>query len=81
MTRLKNETLAAVGAQLSIPQYDRSKLKPGILHVGVGNFHRAHQAIYLDALQNLDFDPEEPPPAGPAEPATEPVAEESGEDT
>lgn len=58
MTRLKNETLAAVGAQLSIPQYDRSKLKPGILHVGVGNFHRAHQAIYLDALQNLDFDPD-----------------------
>jgi len=32
------------------PGYDRAALRPGILHVGVGNFHRAHQAVYLDDL-------------------------------
>jgi len=32
------------------PAYDRSQLKPGIVHFGVGNFHRAHQAVYLDDL-------------------------------
>ncbi len=32
------------------PGYDRSKLTPGIVHIGVGNFHRAHQAWYLHQL-------------------------------
>ncbi|RHZ94348.1 mannitol dehydrogenase family protein [Cereibacter sphaeroides] len=32
------------------PAYDRSSLTPGIVHIGVGNFHRAHQAVYLDDL-------------------------------
>jgi len=32
------------------PQYDRSALTPGIVHIGVGNFHRAHQAWYLHRL-------------------------------
>lgn len=38
--------------QLSIkrPEYDRSRLTPGIVHIGVGNFHRAHQAWYLHRL-------------------------------
>ena len=35
------------------PQYDRKELKAGILHVGVGNFHRAHQAAYIDDLIGL----------------------------
>ncbi|WP_108397060.1 mannitol dehydrogenase family protein [Devosia submarina] len=34
----------------AIPAYDRSTLTPGIVHIGVGNFHRAHQAVYLDDL-------------------------------
>lgn len=34
------------------PAYDREALVPGILHFGVGNFHRAHQAAYLDDLFN-----------------------------
>lgn len=33
-----------------MPTYDRSALSPGIVHIGVGNFHRAHQAVYLDEL-------------------------------
>jgi mannitol 2-dehydrogenase len=32
------------------PQYDRARLTPGILHIGLGNFHRAHMATYLDDL-------------------------------
>ncbi|WP_103172652.1 mannitol dehydrogenase family protein [Paracoccus sp. SY] len=32
------------------PGYDRAGLRPGIVHVGVGNFHRAHMAWYLDQL-------------------------------
>ena len=41
------------------PQYDRSKLSPGIVHIGVGNFHRAHLSWYLHRLmqknKNLDW--------------------------
>ena len=32
------------------PAYDRSRLTPGIVHIGLGNFHRAHMAVYLDDL-------------------------------
>ncbi|OYW58094.1 MAG: mannitol dehydrogenase [Rhodobacterales bacterium 12-65-15] len=35
---------------LQRPAYDRSKLTPGIVHIGLGNFHRAHMAVYLDDL-------------------------------
>ncbi|MDB3936240.1 mannitol dehydrogenase family protein [Granulosicoccus sp.] len=38
------------------PRYARSSLSAGILHFGVGNFHRAHQGIYLDALMNAGQD-------------------------
>ena len=34
------------------PAYDRGSLKAGIVHFGVGNFHRSHQAVYLDDLFN-----------------------------
>ena len=33
---------------MAAPSYDRSRLKRGIAHFGVGNFHRAHQAFYID---------------------------------
>jgi mannitol 2-dehydrogenase len=32
------------------PAYDRKALTPGIVHIGLGNFHRAHMAVYLDDL-------------------------------
>lgn len=35
---------------MSFPTYDRTALAPGIVHIGVGAFHRAHQGSYLDAL-------------------------------
>lgn len=34
------------------PSYDRSDLSVGIVHFGVGNFHRSHHAMYLDRLFN-----------------------------
>ncbi len=37
----------------ALPGYDRSRLTPGIVHIGLGNFHRAHMAVYLDDLFNL----------------------------
>ena len=38
--------------RIPVPAYDRSELRPGIVHLGVGGFHRAHQAMYLDRLMN-----------------------------
>ena len=48
LIKLSDATLS----QLTIdhPRYDRSDLRPGIVHIGVGNFHRAHQAWYLHRL-------------------------------
>src|SRR4028118_124216 len=39
--------------EVSAPTYDRAGLRPGIVHFGVGGFHRAHQAVYLDELPRL----------------------------
>ena len=47
---LRNDTLNLLPNDISIPNYDRSKLTAGIVHIGVGNFHRAHQAWYLHRL-------------------------------
>jgi mannitol 2-dehydrogenase len=50
MTALSNQALSQL--DIATPTYDRSRLRPGIVHVGVGGFHRAHQAMYVDALLN-----------------------------
>ena len=47
---LSNATLPML--PVSVPTYDRAALTPGIVHFGVGNFHRSHQAVYLDRLMN-----------------------------
>lgn len=58
-TKLSAATLRALGPKVRVPAYDRSRLTAGILHFGIGNFHRAHQAVYLDDLfqtgQDLDW--------------------------
>jgi mannitol 2-dehydrogenase len=51
--RLSISNLASLKSKVEIPRYQRNALKAGIVHFGVGNFHRAHQAIYLDDLFNL----------------------------
>ncbi len=48
MRRLSNDTLAALPASIVRPTYDRSATTPGIVHIGLGAFHRAHQAVYVD---------------------------------
>jgi mannitol 2-dehydrogenase len=55
-TKLSLANLDAIKATAAIPAYDRASLKAGIIHFGVGNFHRAHQAIYLDDLFNTGSD-------------------------
>jgi mannitol 2-dehydrogenase len=45
-------TLARWRGQLPVPSYDRGLVTPGVVHVGVGGFHRAHQAMYHDRLMN-----------------------------
>ncbi|MBZ9815482.1 mannitol dehydrogenase family protein [Mesorhizobium sp. CA7] len=47
--RLSNATLAELQAEVLVPRYDRKSVAPGIVHLGVGAFHRAHQAAYVDA--------------------------------
>lgn len=53
---LNSAALAVLPPNVHGPAYDRAALKPGILHVGVGNFHRAHMAVYLDRLFGLGQD-------------------------
>lgn len=51
MTRKLDMTvLSTLPDAIATPAYDRSVLSAGILHIGVGNFHRAHQAVYLNRL-------------------------------
>ena len=47
---LREDTLDRLPEGVARPRYDRSCLTPGIVHIGLGNFHRAHQAWYLHRL-------------------------------
>lgn len=57
MMRLSNATLSQLGPAVSVPDYDRSALRGGIVHFGVGNFHRVHLALYVDDALSRSFDP------------------------
>ncbi len=54
--KLSLETLGELNAQVAKPAYERKSLTRGILHFGPGNFHRSHQAVYLDQLMNMGLD-------------------------
>ncbi len=56
--KLSSAALAQLPPGVGKPHYGRSDLKAGIVHIGVGNFHRAHQAVYLDDLFNAGVDRE-----------------------
>ncbi len=50
---ISNSTLdeiAVARPDVALPDYDRSRVTVGIVHFGVGGFHRAHQAMAVDAL-------------------------------
>jgi len=54
--RLSPETLATLPENIQRPAYDRNATRIGIVHLGVGAFHRAHQAVYIDDV--LAHDPD-----------------------
>ncbi len=52
LATLSLATLPDLPQAVGRPDYKREALSPGIVHFGPGNFHRAHQCVYLDALMN-----------------------------
>lgn len=42
-------------ANVSQPTYNRKLLKPGIVHIGLGAFHRAHQAVFTQKAIEKTF--------------------------
>jgi len=51
--KLCKSNLEKFGDKVACPKYDREKIKPGIVHMGVGNFHRAHQCVFVDDSLSL----------------------------
>ncbi len=49
-TPLRESTLTALPAPVQRPAYDRAAAGSGVVHLGVGGFHRSHQAVYFDRL-------------------------------
>ena len=52
MVSLSSANLAGLAPEVAVPSYDRGRVGVGIVHIGVGGFHRAHEAMYLDRLMN-----------------------------
>lgn len=50
--RLFAATLPRLPQSVTTPTYDRQSVTPGIVHLGVGAFHRAHQAVFIDDCLN-----------------------------
>ncbi|KAI3420009.1 hypothetical protein GPALN_003348 [Globodera pallida] len=50
------DAIASAHPEVDVPKYARATLSAGIVHFGVGNFHRAHQAVYLNELFNMGQD-------------------------
>ncbi len=48
MSRLSDAAVAALAGGVARPGYDRAGQRIGIVHIGLGAFHRAHQAVYTD---------------------------------
>ena len=50
IVKLNSKNLLQLNKNISVPSYSRNGLVPSIIHIGMGNFHKAHQAAYLDML-------------------------------
>ena len=50
IARLSYSTLNTLPKEVRRPTYDRGRVTPGIVHLGIGAFHRAHMAAYIDKL-------------------------------
>jgi len=54
LAQLSRATLTQLPAAVARPRYDLSSVRTGIVHLGLGAFHRAHQAVYTDAVLAAD---------------------------
>jgi len=54
MATLSQSSLTQASGAVALPAYDRSAVTPGIVHIGIGAFHRAHMASYVDAVLGTD---------------------------
>ena len=54
MSRLSLRALSTLGADVVRPAFDPSQVTVGIIHLGLGAFHRAHQAVYTDDILGSD---------------------------
>ena len=52
MIRLNDANLTHLPGDVARPRYDRSNVRTGIVHLGLGAFHRAHQAAFTDDCLN-----------------------------
>ncbi|SDS63510.1 fructuronate reductase [Friedmanniella luteola] len=50
---LRDRNLPRLAARVEVPGYRRDQLRTGVVHLGVGSFHRAHQGVYFDDLARL----------------------------
>lgn len=50
--RLGSGTLTGLAPVVARPGYDRSRIRTGVVHLGIGAFHRAHQAVVFDDALN-----------------------------
>ena len=50
LRKLNASNLSLLPKEVAIPAYDRSKIKAGIVHIGIGGFFRAHEAFYTDQV-------------------------------
>jgi len=56
LIRLDENNLSLIRERIEVPGYERRKIKAGIVHIGVGNFHRSHQAYYTNQVLSKRFD-------------------------
>ena len=56
LIQLNQENITSIAARLACPAYERDAIKTGIVHIGVGGFHRSHQAYYIHQLLEKNGD-------------------------
>ena len=54
---LNQKNLTHIGRHIPCPDYNREELTSGMVHIGVGGFHRSHQALYTHKLQEKQYAP------------------------
>lgn len=50
LIKLNEKNLHLIPEGISVPKYERSLIRTGIVHIGIGAFHRSHQALFTDSL-------------------------------